>query len=67
MWDGESMAYLDALEAAQKLNTFGFNLKIATLPAGKDPNEVYYTEVIDAIKNAKPYSNLMILQGNPYE
>lgn len=66
MWDGEPQAFIDAVEASEQLKRYGFNVKVATLPAGKDPNEVYYTEIIDAIKNAKPCTSLTLFMDNPY-
>lgn len=67
MWDGEVQAYADAVEASKNLTTYGFNVKIATLPQGKDPNEVYYTKVVEAIQLAKPYHPLLSMMSNPYD
>lgn len=67
MWDGEVQAYKDAVKAGTQLTSFGFNVKIATLPAGKDPNEVHHSEVIKALNNARVCDKLIALSGNPYE
>lgn len=66
MWDGEPAAYKDAVGAGTKLKKYGFNPYIATLPKGKDPNEVHYTEVIKAYKEAKPVDEIPMLLNNPY-
>lgn len=66
MWDGEPVAYEDAVEAGTKLKRYGFNPYIATLPKGKDPNEVFYTEVVKVYNEAKPVDKLKMLLNNPY-
>lgn len=40
MWDGELEATKDAIRAGLKLIGLGFNVKIASLPNGCDPNEI---------------------------
>lgn len=40
MWDGELKATDDAIVAGEMLKGIGLNVKVAMLPAGKDPNEV---------------------------
>lgn len=40
MWDGELPATQDAIAAGLRLKGFGFDVRIAMLPKGKDPNEV---------------------------
>ncbi|MPS48569.1 toprim domain-containing protein [Methylobacillus sp.] len=40
MWDSEQVAIDDAIAAGLELRSRGFNVRIAILPPGKDPNEV---------------------------
>lgn len=40
MWDGEKRALVKACDAAEVLTSIGLKVKIATLPADKDPNEI---------------------------
>lgn len=40
MWDGEKKALLDAIRAGLLIKGIGLNVRIAVLPADKDPNEV---------------------------
>lgn len=54
MWDGEVKATDDAINAGMMLRGIGFNVKIAMLPAGCDPNEVPKEVVCAAIWNAMP-------------
>lgn len=67
MWDGERKAYSAAVEVASKLSGYGFKMKIAELPVGKDPNEVHYSEVVMAYKNAKDFNEFTMKVNNPYE
>lgn len=52
MWDGESKAIIDAVEAGLLLKTVGFVVRIAILPKGKDPNEVAGDVVREAFYKA---------------
>lgn len=54
MWDGEKQATDDAVKAGMKLVGMGFKVRIAMLPAGKDPNEVLPEVVRDAYYKAIP-------------
>lgn len=40
MWDGEAVAIRDAIEAGLMIKRCGIEVRLAILPAGKDPNEV---------------------------
>jgi DNA primase len=40
MWDGEKQALKDAIKYGTFVKGLGFTVRIAILPAGKDPNEV---------------------------
>lgn len=40
MWDGESRAILDAIDAALEVRRLGLLTRVAILPKDKDPNEV---------------------------
>jgi DNA primase len=40
MWDGEEAATRAAIEAGLRLKGLGFSVRVALLPANKDPNEV---------------------------
>lgn len=52
MWDGERAATLAAVKAGLALIGAGLTVRIARLPAGKDPNEVKPDVVIQTIFNA---------------
>lgn len=54
MWDGELKATDDAIKAGIMLKGVGYNVRIAMLPAGKDPNEVPPEVVCAAIWGAVP-------------
>lgn len=54
MWDGEISATDDAIEAGRQLKTIGFDVRIAMLPDGKDPNEISSIEVCSAFYRATP-------------
>lgn len=69
MWDGEPKAYERALEAAELLLKVGLRVRIATLPAGKDPNEVDARVVHQAWQDATEVTRLSLLRlkmKNPY-
>lgn len=69
MWDGEAKALVAALDAARKISALGIRAKVATLPAGKDPNEVPPHVVRDAIDRAQLYTpqlEIMWKLRNPY-
>lgn len=70
MWDGEPQALSDALNAGQLLIGLGFQVRIALLPLGKDPNEVDKSIVIKAYIDALPLNKLTALKlklNNPYK
>lgn len=54
MWDSEIAALKDAAGAAKLLTGVGLSVRIALLPAGKDPNEVPAQAVRDAFYQALP-------------
>jgi DNA primase len=56
MWDGEWRALLAACEAAKLLIRVGLRVRIALLPADRDPNEVTGDVVRRAFWEAVPYS-----------
>lgn len=56
MWDSELEAIDDALVAAKDLKGMGFNVRVALLPRGKDPNEVAPAVVREAYYAALPYN-----------
>lgn len=45
VWDGERQAFEDAIDAALLVRRHGLLARVATLPAGKDPNEASVAEV----------------------
>lgn len=48
MWDGETKALVDAVQASLKVLELGLKVRVALLPLGKDPNEVPPSVVRDA-------------------
>ena len=69
MWDGEVKALEAALDAAKLLNGAGLEVKVACLPAGKDPNEVAPDIVRQAFYDARSYSSRLHVEWklrNPY-
>lgn len=60
MWDGESSAIRQACEQALKLKGYGFRVRVAILPAGKDPNEISAYEVRRAYYRAFEVSRLSV-------
>lgn len=70
MWDGEEKALTSALSAAKLLAAIGLTVKIALLPAGKDPNEVLPEVVIRAYQDAKVWTPQLDIKWrlrNPYK
>lgn len=61
MWDGEPKALQDALNAGQELQRLGLRVRVALLPAGKDPNEVDAQVVQDAIRQAPDLTPKLVL------
>jgi DNA primase len=61
MWDGEVKATDAAIEAGNLLRGLGLEVRIAMLPADKDPNEVPYSVVQRAYFTARPLTNLTAL------
>jgi len=69
MWDGEEKALISALNAAKLLTGIGLVVKVALLPAGKDPNEVLPEVVVRAYQDAKVWTPALDIQWrlrNPY-
>lgn len=69
MWDGEPKAYEAALDAAADILKIGLNVRVAILPAGKDPGELDARIIADAYRNALPATRLTLLRmrmKNPY-
>lgn len=69
LWDGEEAALEAAIKAAEKLTGYGFIVRIAFLPKGKDPAEVLPRTVRKAIQTALPYSRSLAVKmrlRNPY-
>jgi DNA primase len=69
MWDGEASALVAALDAAKRIKSLGLSVRIAMLPAGKDPNEVQGAVVREAFYKAQPYTTLLDVKyriRNPY-
>ena len=62
MWDGERSALQAALEGGQHLRKIGLAVKIALLPAGKDPNDVTPDVVCDAYWKAVPLTDVQIMR-----
>ncbi|CDT53980.1 DNA primase catalytic core, N-terminal domain protein [Vibrio coralliirubri] len=69
MWDGEPSAIKAACKQALHLRSFGFDVRLARLPDGKDPNEIskdevrlafYRSEPVNSLTMAKIRLNLMI-------
>jgi len=58
MWDGESSAIKAAVKAGEKIRTVGFNVRIAILPPGLDPNECTKEQVINAYRQAVTLNKL---------
>lgn len=58
MWDGESQAILDAIDAALEVRKMGLLTRVAILPKDKDPNEVAASVVRDAFYKATPIDKL---------
>jgi len=56
MWDGESRAICDAVDAALEIKKIGLIAKVAILPKGKDPNEVPASVVRQAYWKAQAIS-----------
>lgn len=56
MWDGEVQATDDAIKAASQLVAIGLKVRIALLPALKDPNEVSPDVVQRAFYQALPFT-----------
>jgi DNA primase len=69
MWDGEHQAFLDAIQAGLELLKIGMRVRIATLPLGKDPNEVPPEVVQRAFFGATSLTKLSAVKlrmNNPY-
>lgn len=69
MWDGGAKELEDALAAARQLHGIGLRVRIATLPKGKDPNEVLPEVVRSAFRAATLYSRateIRLRLQNPY-
>lgn len=69
MWDGEEKALVSAIKAAERLRAIGVKARVAFLPAGKDPNEVFPEVVREAFRRAEPCTPANIVKWrlrNPY-
>jgi DNA primase len=69
LWDGEKGALVSAVKTARKLTGYGFSVRIAFLPRGKDPADVARATVRKAIISALPYSKsleIKVRARNPY-
>lgn len=70
MWDGEEAALTSALLAGEALMKIGLAVRIALLPAGKDPDEADQIEVYHAWMGAVPLtpaSAARLRLRNPYK
>jgi DNA primase len=70
MWDGEKNALVSAIATADKIRGIGLKVRIALLPAGKDPNEASAEEVRAAFYGARLYDKMAgvaWLLRNPYK
>jgi DNA primase len=69
MWDGEEKALIAAIEAGERLQRIGLAVKIALLPADKDPNEVPAEVVREVYWKATPLTPAQAIKWrlrNPY-
>lgn len=62
MWDGETRAILDAIEAAMQVRKLGIITRVAILPPGKDPNEVTAEEVRQAFWEAITINDASVIR-----
>lgn len=70
MWDGGKKELVSALNAAELLRKLGLRVRIATLPEGKDPNEVAPELVREAFDKAETYSPALAVRWrlrSPYK
>ena len=58
MWDAEQAALDAAATVALQLKGYGFNTRVAVLPAGRDPNETAAPIVRDAFWKAVPANSM---------
>lgn len=68
-WDGEERALVAALDAAKLLVGIGLKVRIALMPAGKDPNEVSALVTQTAIRQSHRFTPTLDMQWrlrNPY-
>jgi len=68
-WDGEASALTAAVEAGTILRTYGFEVRVAFLPHGKDPAEISVAARRHAIANARLLTTKLatiIRLRNPY-
>lgn len=69
MWDGEWKALKAALDAAELLVKIGLKVRIAILPADRDPNEITAEQVRKTYWAAQPYTRQLAVKWrlrNPY-
>jgi DNA primase len=57
MWDGEKEAIKDAVNAGLIVKGAGFDVRVAVLPSGKDPNEVSTAEARKTYYEAVPLTS----------
>jgi DNA primase len=62
MWDGERKAVAMAVKAGLELASMGITVRVAVLPAGKDPNEVPAETVRQAIFQATKLTRLSAIR-----
>lgn len=53
MWDGEKSALDEACKTALMIKSYGFIVRVASLPIDKDPNEMTREEIFSCYKNAE--------------
>jgi DNA primase len=70
MWDGGEKELVAALNAAELLRKLGLRVRVATLPPGKDPNEIAPEQVRECFHKAETYSHALAVRWrlrNPYK
>lgn len=58
MWDGEPSTIIASCKAGLELKRYGFQVRIATLPLDKDPNEVPGSVVREAYQSSTPLTSI---------
>lgn len=68
-YDGEAKALTAALDAGKRIAPTGLRVRIAIMPAGKDPNEISGQAMCDVFRRAQlwtPKLDLMLRARNPF-